>query len=66
MREKVKDRLKEAAIVFSSPEQMKQLYLNTNWAESFKIVFPVIFQLYSKNFSIKIVSTKICTYRRRG
>eukprot|EP01080_Neovahlkampfia_damariscottae_P009178 gene9178-1266_t len=37
MREKVKDRLKEAAIVFSSPAQMKQLYLNTNWAESFKI-----------------------------
>jgi hypothetical protein len=39
MREKVKDRLKEAAMVFSNTEQMKQLYLNTNWAESFKIVF---------------------------
>lgn len=38
LKKKVGAKIKEASLVFSTPDTLKQLYLNTDWAEALKKV----------------------------
>lgn len=44
LKKRVGIRMKEACIVFSQPDQLRDLYLTTNWSEQLKAV-------RSKNFN---------------
>lgn len=38
LKKRVGQRIKEACVVFSQPESLRELYLTTNWSEQLKAV----------------------------
>lgn len=65
LKKKVGAKLKEASLVFSTPETLRQLYLNTDWAEALKKVILYLLKISMKN-NFNLIKMKRKKIKKEG